>query len=99
AKNFPDLNFPILTGISAGAVNTIQLASHPGPLMGAADDLVKLWLSLSPDQVYDVHARALLNNIFAWGARLLSGGMGTGREPMRGMVDTGPLRKFLLNAM
>jgi NTE family protein len=68
-------------------------------LANAADDLVKLWLSLSPDQVYDVHARALLNNIFSWGARLLSGGMSTGREPMRGMVDTGPLRKFLLNAI
>lgn len=99
ARNFPELNFPILTGISAGAVNTIHMATHTGPPANAADDLVKLWLSLTPELVYDVHARALLNNIFSWSTRLLSGGMGTGREPLRGMVDTDPLRKYLLNAI
>ena len=95
ARRRPELSFPILAGISAGAVNTIHVASHTGTFAAAADDLVKLWLSLSPDQVFDMHARTLLNNVFAWGARLISGGMHAGREPMRGMVDTEPLRRFL----
>src|SRR5207244_1820068 len=30
-----------------------------------------------------------------WGARLMSGGIGRGREPMRGMVETDPLRQYL----
>lgn len=95
AARFPHLTFPILSGISAGAVNTIHLASHQGPLTEAADDLISLWLRLSPDLVYDVRSGPLMWNAFNWGARLLSGGIGRGREPMRGMVETDPLRRFL----
>jgi NTE family protein len=95
ARRFPNLSFPILAGISAGAVNTIHLAAHEGTLMKAADDLITLWLALSPERVYDVRPAPLLRNAFGWGARLMSGGHGTGREPMRGMVDTEPLRRYL----
>jgi NTE family protein len=99
ARRFPDVRFPVLTGISAGAVNIAYLASHRGTLSNAADDLVKLWLSLSPDQVYDVHAAPLLRNMTGWGARLLSGGRRGHREPIRGLVDTDPLRGFLSRAI
>ena len=95
AKRFPHLSFPILTGISAGAVNTIHLAAHQGTLLQAADDLIALWLALSPERVYDLRPTPLLRNAFGWGARLMSGGMGTGREPLRGMVNTEPLRHYL----
>lgn len=95
ATRFPNLSFPILAGISAGAVNTIHLAAHEGTLMKAADDLATLWLALSPERVYDVRPVPLLRNAFGWGARLMSGGIGTGREPMRGMVETEPLRQYL----
>jgi NTE family protein len=95
ARRFPDLRFPILTGISAGAVNTIHLAAHPDPLAGSSSDLVDLWLSLSPDQVYDVHALPLMRNVLGWGVRLTSGGRQRLREPMKGMMDTEPLRQFL----
>src|SRR5579862_947043 len=95
AARFPHISFPILTGISAGAVNTIHLAAHEGTLEKAADDLIALWLALSPERVYDVRAAPLLRNTFGWGARLMSGGIDTGREPMRGMVDTGPMRRYL----
>ncbi len=95
ATRFPHLAFPILTGISAGAVNTIHLAAHQGTLLQAADDLIKLWLALSPERVYDVRPTPLLRNVFGWGARLMSGGAGASREPMRGMVNTEPLRQYL----
>jgi NTE family protein len=95
ARRFPNLSFPILTGISAGAVNTIHLAAHEGTLAKAADDLIALWLALSPQQVYDLRPSPLLRNAFSWGARLMSGGIGSGREPMRGMVNTEPLRHYL----
>ena len=95
ATRFPDLSFPILTGISAGAVNTVHLAAHEGTLREAADDLIRLWLALAPERVYDVRPAPLLRNAFGWGARLMSGGIGTGREPMRGMVNTEPLRQYL----
>src|SRR5690242_12343079 len=82
ASRFPQLRFPILAGISAGAVNTVHLAAHPGPPFKAADDLICLWLALSPEAVYDVRSMPLMWNAFNWGARLLSGGFGKGREPM-----------------
>lgn len=95
AYRFPHLNFPILAGISAGAVNTIHLAAHQGTLRECADDLIRLWLALSPERVYDVRSAPLMWNAFSWASRLLSGGFGRGREPMRGMVETDPLRKYL----
>jgi NTE family protein len=95
AQRFPHLTFPILSGISAGAVNTIHIAAHPGPLQQCADDLIELWLALSPELVYDVRSGPLMWNGFQWVARLMSGGFGRGREPMRGMVETNPLRKYL----
>src|SRR3954462_4126663 len=95
ARRFPELRFPILAGISAGAVNTVHLASHEGTLAQSADDLISLWLALSPEKVYDVRSAPLIRNAFSWGARLMSGGFKPGREPMRGMVNTDPLRKYL----
>ena len=95
ARQFPDLCFPILTGISAGAVNTIHLASRDVPLAQSTEELVALWMRLTPQRVFDARALPLLRNLFRWGARLMSGGIGGGPEPMRGLVDSGPLRQFL----
>lgn len=93
-RSFPELRIPILTGISAGAVNTIHLAAHAGSLGTAGEDLVDLWMRLTPEHVYNVNAVPLARNVFRSGLRLVSGGHGRG-EPMRGMVDTSPLRHFL----
>ena len=95
AQKFPNLRFPIMTGISAGAVNPIHLASSEGSLATAAGGLVDLWMKLTPEQVYEAHALPLVRNMIRWATRLLSGGAGLGPEPMRGMIDTAPLRKFL----
>ena len=99
ARRCPSLKIPIQVGVSAGAVNTIHLAASGGTLAQAADELASLWLGLSPEKVFDVRATPLLWNIFRWGARLASGGVGTGREPMRGMMDTSPLHQFLANSL
>ncbi len=95
ARRFPDLRFPILTGISAGAVNTVYLAAQNASISEATDDLISLWLRLTPERVYDVRALPLVRNVARWGTRLVSGGIGTGPEPMRGMLDSQPLRQML----
>jgi len=94
AQRYPHLHVPILVGVSAGAVNTIHLASHRGTFEESTEQLVKHWLSLSPEQVYDVDARALLTGVIRSGYGLLSGDPSE-RERVRGMVDTSPLRDFL----
>ena len=99
ARRHPDLRIPVLVGISVGAVNTIHLAAHTGTLMQSADALADLWLGLTPEQVYDVRTLPLLWNAFRWSARLASGGVGTGTEPMKGMMDTAPLRQFLTRSL
>lgn len=89
-RRYPDLTLPILTGISAGAINTTFLAAHPETLGRAADDLVQLWRLITPEQVYDVDSWSLAGNVMRWGWRLVSGGAKTGAET-RGLVDTTPL--------
>ena len=94
AQRYPHLRIPILVGVSAGALNTIHMASHRGTFDESVDDLVKLWLSLTPEKVYRVDARSLLSNVVRSGYGLMSGDPGE-RERVRGMVDTSPLRRFL----
>ena len=98
SKRHPSLRIPILTGISAGAVNTTFLAAQAAPLPEATDQLVRLWLSLTPDQVYNVHALPLLSNVGRWGRRLVGAGMDR-KEPTKGFLDTSPLRHFLQRAL
>lgn len=98
ARHYPDLSLPILVGVSAGAVNTTHLAARGGSLRDSVDELARLWLSLTPERVFRADAASLVANVLRWGTRLLSGGAGEG-ESIRGLVDTSPLRAFLLNAL
>lgn len=91
ARRFPDLRIPILVGVSAGAVNAVHLASHPGAFAGAVADLVGLWRRLTLDSIFRVDAPALGQNVLRWGTRLLSGGLGKARS----LLDTAPLRRLL----
>ena len=97
ARNIPDVNFPIVTGVSAGAINAAFLASYPGPQDEAIEHLTTLWESLSVEQVFRVDTSSLLSNVARWSLRLVSGG-GTIAPTVRGLVDTDPLRDTLENA-
>lgn len=98
ARRFPTLRIPIITGVSAGAVNAAHLAQHHGTFPQAVDELVGLWMELTPDRVFRVDAGSLARHLGRWGARLFSGGhAGSGRT--RGLVDTAPLSEFLADAL
>ena len=94
AKQFPELRFPILTGVSAGAVNTAFLAQHEGTFREAVAELSALWSSVSPDRVFRVDAPSLLGSVLRWGIRLVSGGT-PGTRQTRGLLDTSPFREIL----
>ncbi len=98
ARRYPDLRLPILTGVSAGAVNVAHLAQHTGTFLAAVTSLERLWRSLSPEQVFRVDAPALMGNFLRWGTRLVSGGTVVETQT-RGLVDTSPLRTFLTRAL
>lgn len=91
---YPELHFPILTGVSAGAINVAMLANITEPLPQAVSRLGGLWESLTLDQVFRTEFRAIGMNMVRWIGRLVSGGADL-LPPMRGMVDTAPLRQLL----
>ena len=98
ARRFPDLQIPIITGVSAGAINAALLASHHGTFCQAVDELVGLWSSLTVKDVFRVDARSLGWNALKWARQLASGGRG-GVPRVQGLVDTSPLRIFLAEAL
>jgi NTE family protein len=94
ARQAPGLRLPILTGVSAGAINAAFLAGRPEPLPEAIDRLVDLWTSLETGSVLRTDIASLAGNAI----RVLLGlGSGGGRlaPQVRGLVDTSPLRGLL----
>ncbi|MBL8858015.1 MAG: patatin-like phospholipase family protein [Planctomycetes bacterium] len=94
ARHVPDFEAPILTGVSAGAINAAFLASRTGPMGSRLPELVDLWSTLEPDQVFDVGSLKLARNVVRTGLKLVTGGWITAPRP-RAFVDTGPLRTLL----
>ena len=90
ARELPRLEVPIITGTSAGAINAVHLANHPGPFDASVDSLTELWRRLTVDQVFRSEGMILLRTLLRWAIRLVSGG-GRLTKPPRGMVDTAPL--------
>ena len=97
ADQFPHLNIPILTGVSAGAINAAFIANHQGTFAEAVAALSEFWLNLQTDHVFKANAWTLTKNLLRWWLSLLSGGMSRTRSP-KGLVDTRPLRTMLLTA-
>ncbi|MGB3562685.1 MAG: patatin-like phospholipase family protein [Thermoanaerobaculia bacterium] len=96
ARNIPEerLDFQLLTGVSAGAINTAYLAARKGSFAAAVEDLVSLWSGLTFDRVFRVDAACLARNVLRWGLRLVSGGA-PAAPSVRGLLDTTPLRQLL----
>ncbi len=100
AEAFPDLHFPVLTGVSAGAINTSQLANHVGTLDEAARRLEGSWRDLSMERVFEVESGLSI----LWGLLWRNERDGDGPEHARstadirgthGLLDTTPLWHFL----
>lgn len=93
-RRVPELRIPILTGVSAGAINTSFLAAHPGPLGEAAEELCQIWGRIEMDNVFRTNFGGLAKNALRW---LTTLGLGGSRlsPKVTGMVDTTPLRELL----
>jgi NTE family protein len=90
-RHLPELRFPIITGVSAGAINAVYIAAHPEPLGRAAADLCRIWERIELDDVFRIDLGWLTRNLFRWLLRLGSGGGKLG-EGARGLLDTTPLQ-------
>ena len=97
-RRFPRLEIPIVTGVSAGAINAAHLAAHHGTFDQATEELTHLWSNLSVDKVFRTDMRSLRQHLFRWGRQLMSGGR-SGPPRVRGLLDTQPLREYLTDTM
>ncbi|MGH7555802.1 MAG: patatin-like phospholipase family protein, partial [Longimicrobiales bacterium] len=95
AERYPDLHVPIVTGVSAGAVNAAKIAAHHGTFRQAVEELTSLWNELTPDKIFRVDPGTLFGTAMRWGLRLMSGGGALSHQNTRGFLDTQPLRELL----
>jgi NTE family protein len=92
AEAFSEARFSILTGVSAGAINTALLANHTGTFSECVGNLVAWWSQLRTEHVLEPSSSVgfLLKMIRRGGREELGEAL-----PRRGMVDTAPLRTYL----
>lgn len=94
SRHVPKAHFPIVTGVSAGAINAAFLASFRGPQTAAVDRLVDVWSNLTAERVFRTDGPSLGGLVARWSLRLMAGG--TRLTPaVEGLVDTAPLRASL----
>ena len=97
ARKYPKLSVPIVTGVSAGAVNAAHVAAHPGTFQQAIAELRHLWSELTTEQVFRADAGSMLWSAMRTGMRLFSGGV-LPAPKLQGLLNTGPLRDHLEEA-
>jgi NTE family protein len=96
---FPDVRFPILTGVSAGAINSAQLAQHVGGIGSAASGLVEAWRGIEAKAVYEPKSMLqMLRRIF-WNPAVDSLTDQQLRQGQYALADTTPLRTYLVEAL
>ena len=93
SRRHPDVALPILTGVSAGAINAAYLAAHSTPFAERVRGLAELWENLRTEDVFEVGPLGLATQVAHWLLGLASAGRFARRR--RGMVDTAPLSRLL----
>ncbi len=85
--------FPVISGTSAGAINSVVLATKARRFRVAVAELERVWGHFHCHQVYRTDNRAMLKSSLHWLAAIVSGGLLTG--PPRSLLDNAPLRELL----
>lgn len=85
--------FPIICGTSAGAINALALAAHPGNFKEAVNALATMWSNLQIGQVYMYGWADLLKGLGLLGLSLFN--QGVGRQRPLSLLDNSPLWDLL----
>ncbi len=92
--SFEESPFQIISGISAGAINGMWLASGATDFTMATEMMYDNWKNLTVEDVYKTDAATLISTGAKW-LRNLSLGDVFGKSRINYMLDTSPLRKLL----
>ncbi|MDJ0918249.1 MAG: patatin-like phospholipase family protein [Woeseiaceae bacterium] len=85
--------FSIISGTSAGAVNSVVLASKAKRYRVAVAELERVWANFHCDQVYRTDTLTMLKSSLHWLASIVLGGMLVGTP--KSLLDNSPLRALL----
>ena len=86
--------FKIVTGISAGAINSSYIAAESQNFAAAAENLFHVWNDLKIEQVVNVTTTSFIMMAARWIKDLTFGGFLGGKKATH-ILDTNPLREFL----
>lgn len=96
-RRCPGVAPKLLAGVSAGAINIAHLANRPGTFAEACETLHRIWSRIEVQRVFEARNARLAYHAFCVLMRTVVGFAPT-LEPIRGMVDARPLRRFLQEA-
>ncbi|HET6331022.1 MAG TPA: patatin-like phospholipase family protein [Holophagaceae bacterium] len=84
--------FPVISGVSAGAINAAKLATHGEDFREGVARLADLWGNLKVDRIYRTDLRTVLGDSLRWVSGL---GRGLDRAGVRSILNNQPLRELL----
>lgn len=85
--------FPVITGVSVGAINAAVLAEGADDFPKSVEKLEKLWRSINCGSIFVADAWSLFGRLFRWSS---SFGLGwTGLQTPQSLLDASPLRKLI----
>lgn len=87
--------FDVITGNSAGAINSTYLASNAKDWDTATMNLMDLWKRIKPQNVYDLRARTVTELGMKWLGGTVLGGLTPKGSMVNHLLDTTPLSKLL----
>lgn len=87
----PKSLFEIITGNSAGAINSTYLAANAENWDVATSNLIDLWTRIRPQNVYDLRARTISELGLKWLGGTVFGGLGPRGGKSNYLLDTKPL--------
>jgi len=85
--------FPVISGTSAGAINSVVLASKARRFRVAVAELEKVWGHFRSEQVFRTGGLTMLKSSLHWFAAIVLGGMIVGTP--KSLLDNAPLRSLL----
>jgi len=85
--------FPILSGTSAGAINSVVLASKTRHFRGAVAELEAVWGNFHSGQVFRSDGLTMLKSSLHWLSSIVLGGYVVGTP--KSLLDNSPLRAHL----
>ncbi len=85
--------FPVISGTSAGAINSVVLASKARRFRVAVAELERVWGHFHTNQVFRSDSLTMLKSSLQWLGTIVSGGLLIGTP--ESLLDNSPLRSLL----